>query len=147
MKQQFTVIALIFSLLLTMAGCSAAGMEEKLDIAENKVEEKLDAVEDSVEQSVRRAVTPAPAATPTFPAPAPIETAATTITQAQAENIALEFAGFSAAQVTRLRTEYEIDDGIPQYNVEFHEGDWEYEFEISATDGKILSYDKDHKFD
>ena len=57
------------------------------------------------------------------------------------------FAGFSVAQVTRLRTEYEMDDGIPRYNVEFHEGDWEYEFEISATDGKILSYDKDYKFD
>ena len=147
MKKQLTSVLLIFVLLLTMAGCSAANVAPRLDAMEDRVEEKLDAVEDSVERAVHKAVTPAPAATPTFPAPAPTETAEMTITQAQAENIALEFAGFSAAQVIRLRTEYEIDDGIPQYNVEFHEGDWEYEFEISATDGKILSYDKDHKFD
>ena len=133
--KQYAVL-LILALMLSLAGCSATSMKEKLDIAENKVEEKLDTVEDSVERTLRKAVTPAST-----------ETAETTITQAQAENIALEFAGFSAAQVTRLQTEYEIDDGIPQYNVEFHEGDWEYEFEISAKDGKILSYDKDHKFD
>lgn len=136
MKKHHITVFLILILLLSLAGCSAAGMEKKLDIAENKVEEKLDTVEDSVERTLRKAITPTPT-----------ETAETTITQAQAENIALEFAGFSAAQVTRLQTEYEIDDGIPQYHVEFHEGDWEYKFEISATDGKILSYDKDHKFD
>ena len=136
MKQRFFAALLIFGLILTLVGCSPADTIPKLDTAEEKLEEKLDKVEDSVERTLRKAVTPAPA-----------ETAETTITQAQAENIALEFAGFSAAQVTRLRTEYEMDDGIPRYNVEFHEGDWEYEFEISATDGKILSYDKDHKFD
>lgn len=136
MKQRFFAVLLIFGLILTLVGCSPADTIPKLDAAEEKLEEKLDKVEDSVERTLRKAVTPAPA-----------ETAETTITQAQAENIALEFAGFSAAQVTRLRTEYEMDDGIPRYNVEFHEGDWEYEFEISATDGKILSYDKDYKFD
>lgn len=132
MKQH--AVLLILVLTLSLAGCSAGSMEERLDIAENKVEEKLDAAKDSMERTLRGTVTPTST-----------ETAETTITQAQAENIALEFAGFSAAQVTRLRTEYEIDEGIPQYHVEFHEGDWEYEFEISATDGKILSYDKDHK--
>ena len=147
MKKTHIAVFLIPALLLSLAGCSTADLEEKLNTAENKVEEKLDTAEDSVERTLRRAVTGAPAATPTFPAPTPTETAETTITQSQAENIALEFAGFSAAQVTHLQTEYEIDDGIPQYNVEFHEGDWEYEFEISATDGKILSYDKDQKFD
>jgi hypothetical protein len=31
--------------------------------------------------------------------------------------------------------------------VEFYHGDWEYEFEIHGETGKILSYDKDHKYD
>ena len=147
MKKTHITVFLIPALLLSLAGCSTADLEEKLNTAENKVEEKLDAAEDSVERTLRRAVTGSPAATPTFPAPASTETSETTITQSQAENIALEFAGFSAAQVTRLRTEYEIDDGIPQYTVEFHVGDQEYEFEIDARTGRILSYDKDQKFD
>ena len=138
MKHSFIAYVLLFALMLTMTGCSAANTTAKLEAAGNQIEEKLDAAEDSVERAVRRAVTPSAAT---------MEPADTTITQTQAENIALEFAGFSSTQVNRLRTEYEIDDGIPQYNVEFHEGDWEYEFEIDAKTGKILSYDKDHKYD
>jgi uncharacterized membrane protein YkoI len=139
MKKQAVALLLSFAMLLTLAGCSAANAAHRLDAAEDRLERKFDAAEDSVERIVRKAVTPVPEATEDF--------TDTTVTQAQAENIALKYAGFTADQVTRLQTEYEIDDGIPQYHVEFHEGDWEYEFEISAKDGKILSYDKDHKFD
>ena len=118
MKQRFFAVLLIFGLILTLVGCSPADTIPKLDAAEEKLEEKLDKVEDSVERTLRKAVTPAPA-----------ETAETTITQAQAENIALEFSGFSAAQVTRLRTEYEMD-GIQSphksrcggHNHQFHAG-------------------------
>lgn len=66
-----------------------------------------------------------------------------TITREQAQNIALEDAGLTADQVTRLRTEYEIDDGIPRYEVRFRQGPWEYDYEIHAETGRILSRDKD----
>lgn len=65
------------------------------------------------------------------------------ITQAEAREIALKHAGFTADQVERLRTEYEIDDRVPQYDVEFHVNGMEYEFEIHAETGEILSYDRD----
>lgn len=143
MKKQLTAILLVFVLSMALASCSAANAATKLDAAEDRVEKKLDRIEDSVEKAVRNAAEPASAAVP-----APTEaTSGDTLTQAQAENIALKYAGFTAGQVTRLRTEYEIDDGIPQYDVSFYEGDWEYEFEIDARTGKILSYDKDHKYD
>lgn len=139
MKKQAITTLIVFVMLLALTGCSAANAMSRLDAAEDKVEQKLDAAEDSVERAVRKAVTPVPAATEALPD--------TTVTQVQAENIALEYAGFTADQASRLRTEYEVDDGIPQYDVSFYEGDWEYEFEISAKDGHVLSYDKDHKYD
>ena len=136
MKKQLTAVLLLTALLMTMAGCSAANAAHRLDAAEDRVEEKLDTMEDSVERAVRKAIS------------APTESGTdTTITQDQAENIALKYAGFTAGQVTHLRTEYEIDDGIPQYDVSFLAGDWEYEFEIDAKTGTILSYDKDHRYD
>ena len=172
MKKQLTAAALILALLLTTAGCSTAHAVQKLDAAEDRIEDKLDAAEDKLEDSLRAAVTPAPAATQPAPTeepapPAPVETlpaAAETLpapaetlpaaaadpqklTREQAQKIALEHVGFTADQVTRLRTEYEVDDGIPQFDVEFHQGDWEYEFEIHGETGKIISYDKDHKYD
>ena len=165
MKKQLTAAALILALLLTTAGCSTAHAVQKLDAAEDRIEAKLDAAEDKLEDSLRAAVTPAPTATqpapteePAPPAPAetlpvPTETLPAAaadpqkLTREQAQKIALEHVGFTADQVTRLRTEYEVDDGIPQFDVEFHQGDWEYEFEIHGETGKIISYDKDHKYD
>ena len=148
MKYRLFTMIFVLCFLLAMSACNASEAARTLDNAEDRVEEKLDRVEDSVERAVRKAVTPAPGATPTLPAPLPSETAAdSTITREQAENIALTYAGFTADQVTRLRTEFEWDDGVPQYDVQFYEGDWEYEFEIHGQTGKILSFDKDHKYD
>lgn len=164
MKKQLTAFLLIFALLLTMAGCSTANAVQTLDAAEDRIEAKLDDAEDKLEDSLREAATPAPTVVPTIPAvpteepekpaqPAPAETlppaaeGSQKLTREQAQKIALDYVGFTADQVTRLRTEYEIDDGIPQFDVEFHQGDWEYEFEIHGETGKILSYDKDHKYD
>ena len=165
MKKQLTAVLLIFALLLTMSGCSVAHavqkldaaedrVEAKLDAAEDRAEAKLDAAEDKLEASLRNNGSPAPAAASqeAVPAPTPVETQPVPentqkLTKEQALEIALKHLGFSADQITRLRTEYEIDDGIPQFDIEFHQGDWEYEFEIHAENGKILSYDKDHKYD
>lgn len=139
MKRTLTAVLLVLMLLVAMTGCSAVHAVEKLDAAEDRIEEKLDTVQEKLENRIQNAVRP--------------EThsgsgeAAGNLTGEQALKIALDYLGFSADQVTRLRTEYEIDDGISQYDVSFHQGDWEYEFEIQAETGKILSYDKDHKYD
>lgn len=146
MKKQLTAALLIFAILLTMAGCSTANAVQKLDAAEDMVEAKLDAVEEQVESSLRNAASPVPA--PTEPVPtSPPAKEISELTEEQAQQVALEYLGFAADQVTRLHSSYEMDDGIPQFDVEFHQGDWEYEFEIHAENGRILSYDKDHKYD
>ena len=142
MKKQLTALLLIFVLLFAMAGCSAANAVQKMEAVEDLAETKLDAAEDKLEAALREAVKPAPTQTP----PASADSSHS-LTQEQAQQIALDYLGFSADQVTRLHTEYEIDDGIPQYDVSFYQGDWEYEFEIHAESGKILSYDRDHKYD
>ena len=61
----------------------------------------------------------------------------------EAQSIALEHAGFTTDQVTALHTEYEIEHGIPQYDVEFHHETWEYDYEIHADTGEILCFSKD----
>lgn len=150
MKKQLTAVLLIFALLLSLSGCMAANAVQKLDMVEDKVEAKLDAAEDKLEESLRNAAAPTvpavvPEEVPTMPAQEPA--ASQKLTREQALQIALDHLGFRADQISRLRTEFEIDDGIPQYDVEFLQGDWEYEFEIHGENGTILSYDKDHKYD
>ena len=65
------------------------------------------------------------------------------LSKEQAQAIALLQAGLTADQVTRLRVEFEIDNGIPLYEVEFYSDGWEYDCEVHAETGAILSFDRD----
>lgn len=71
----------------------------------------------------------------------PVETGK--ISAAEAKAIALAHAGLTADQVKGLRSEYDRDDGIAVYEVEFRSGNWEYDYEIHAETGKIREWDKD----
>ena len=91
----------------------------------------------------------APASTPNTPVSthgsqsAPQQTTEKYISEEEAKSIVLTHAGFTADQVSLLRIGFEYDDGIPEYNVEFREGYLEYEYEIHAVTGQILSFEKD----
>ena len=61
----------------------------------------------------------------------------------EAKAIALKHAGLKASQVKGLRAEYDVDDGVPEWEVEFYEGGMEYSYEIHAESGKIRSWDKE----
>ena len=65
------------------------------------------------------------------------------LTVEEAQAIALEHAGFAPDQVSFLRTEPELRDRVPHYDVEFREGRWEYDYEIHAETGEVLSFEKD----
>ena len=65
------------------------------------------------------------------------------ISEEEAQRIALEHAGLKADQVKGLRAHYDVDDGVPEYEVEFRYDGWEYEYEIHAETGDIRSYDRD----
>lgn len=139
MKIRILITLLLSVLLLT--GCSATQTEEKLDAVEDTVEARMDAVEDAVETMLQIQPTQPPATTVAPPATTSGGSAA--LTKEEAEAIALEHAGFAADQVSYLHTEYEIDDGRPQYEVSFHQDRWEYDYEIDAETGRILSFEKD----
>ena len=95
--------------------------------------------------TVRAAVPtkPEPSAQTQTAAPIQTEPSVQTITAEEAQAIALTHAGFTADQVRFLRTEPELRDRVPHYDVEFQEGRWEYDYEIHAETGEILSFDRD----
>lgn len=85
---------------------------------------------------------PTPAPTPQTPTPAP-STSADRLTREQAQAIALSHVGLTASDVRGLRVEYDVDDGVPVYEVEFHAGGFEYDYEIHALTGAILKSQKE----
>ena len=121
MHRRMTALILLAALLLPiLSGCALQQIGQKV---ENTAEKMLD-----------KAISP------------PAQAQATVhvqLTPQEAETIALEYVELTADDVKKLRTEFEIDDGVPLYQVEFRVDRTEYEFEIHAETGKILSYEKD----
>ena len=66
------------------------------------------------------------------------------ITDSRAKDIALTHAGVVEEDVLYVKTEFDMDDGLAVYEIEFYAQDGvEYDYEISAYTGEIISYDYD----
>ena len=132
MKRKIPIIialALLTAVALLTA-CSPRQAEQKLDRFEDAVEDRLDTAENAISNAMQEVV-PVPTAAPGM------------LTDADAKAIAVEHAGLLGQQISRLQAEYEIDDGVPQYDVEFYYDGTEYSYEIHAETGQILSFEKD----
>ncbi len=56
---------------------------------------------------------------------------------------ALGHAGLTEAEVSKLKVEKDLDDGVVVYEVEFETEEFEYEYEIHGASGEILKAEKD----
>lgn len=74
---------------------------------------------------------------------APSTPAGSYITEQSAKDAALKHAGVSASKATFLKAKLERDDGRMVYDVEFYSGQTEYDYEIDALTGAVLSFDHD----
>lgn len=72
-------------------------------------------------------------------------TAAAAISEAEAQNIALEDAGLKQNDVSFTKTKLDRDDGRSQYDIEFiaSADNTKYDYEIDAESGAILSVDRE----
>ena len=72
----------------------------------------------------------------------------TSITADRAKQIALNHAGLTSSQVSFIRSHLDWDDGRQVYEVEFYNTSnyTEYDYEIDASTGTILSYDHDAEY-
>lgn len=81
----------------------------------------------------------------------PVETTSQTaaskdIGEAKAKQIALEHAGVAEADASDLWVNRDYDDGRLEYEVEFFSASKEYDYDIDAADGTILSFDSETEF-
>ena len=65
------------------------------------------------------------------------------LTKEEAKEIALNHAGLQENQVKGLRAEYDGDDRVPEWDIEFYADGMEYDYEIHAETGEIRSWDKE----
>ena len=130
MKRYITAVFLAAFFLTVLSGCGLFTFALKMDAAEDAAERKLDQMEAAAEQAAQDALSTE-------------RLRDFTLSGEDAWSIALEHAGLTLEEVEGLRAEGEIDDGVPRYEVQFHVGRVEYEYEIHAENGTILEWDKE----
>lgn len=64
----------------------------------------------------------------------------------EAKDITLKHANLNENNLTLIKAREENDDGKMVYEIEWHDGTYEYDFDISKT-GEVLHYDKDRIHD
>lgn len=60
-----------------------------------------------------------------------------------AKQIALEHEKLDEKDVVFIKTQTDLENGMRVYDIEFIYNNYEYDYEISALTGKIISYDKE----
>ena len=149
MKIRNIVPILVLVLVLsTFSGCGMRQMEARLDAVEDAVENRVDKVEDKLENAVESAVygeseAKAPKAQKPSSKASDAKSYDPVLSGDEAEKIAIEHAGLNADELSFVRSEYEIDDGVKQYDIEFYHGRLEYEYSIHADSGDIISFEVD----
>lgn len=87
-------------------------------------------------------ITTTPEQTPEQPQ-TPDQTKTGKLTREEAISVALDAASLTEQDVLRIWAEYELDDGVPEFEVEFRTADTEYDYTIHAETGAILSWDQE----
>lgn len=63
------------------------------------------------------------------------------ITEAEAQNIAYEYAGVSASNVTILSIQKDREDR--EYEIRFYDDMYEYEIDVNYNSGRVINFEKD----
>lgn len=65
----------------------------------------------------------------------------TIISEEEAREIAFKDANLTDSDISRLEIKLDRDDSIQKYEIDFHAGEQEYDYEINAASGEILEKD------
>ncbi len=136
----FMVLAAGLILCLTVSVCLTGCSSSKEEPAQEPAAEEPAAEQPAAEE-------------PPAEEPAAEEPAATTddqkkeIGEDKALEIAIKDAGVKKAELSNILVHLDVDDGRTEYDVEFHKGTTEYEYNIDAYTGDILEKDIDNDND
>lgn len=118
-----------FTLVLCAVFFLFGGCSEQIDRAEEMVEKGMETVRGAAEIIGERMNT----------------NSRELISKERAEEIAINHAGLTSEQVSGLRSEYDFEDNVPMYDVEFYYGQTEYDYKINAENGEVVSFDMENR--
>lgn len=134
MKAKLTIVLTLALLLLVFAGCQSANTGLQTPPVDTAAGQQTTDVIPPADTQNTNPVSAVPETT------API----VPISKDSAILLALKHAGLKNEDVTRLYAEYDFDDGVGHYDVDFRHGDYDYDYEVHGQSGEILKSEKEY---
>lgn len=134
--KKITAFALSVLFALSLTACSRRDMdktESAIDNAGNSVADKVDDAADKTESAIDDTADKAEQSTQLV----------AEITAEQALEKALDHAKLKKSDVTDIDIDLDRDNGTLIYEVDFNHGGTEYDYDIDAKSGEIISADRD----
>ncbi len=135
--KKLTAVAAAAFLATALVGCSVpadANIVEKIDRVDDVIEERIDAGEEKIEAAIESKVEAIAAQSVKAEGKPKAK-----LSKDEAKEIALKHAGVD--NVTWVKVE--IDDG--RYEVDFRKDGFEYDYDISIQDGKVIKAEKERE--
>lgn len=137
------LLALIASMTLVaalgLAGCGGSQPAPSASSAPESSAASSAAAEESSSAAAEESASSSAAA----PAPAATQSSDAYIGEDAAMEAALKHAGVDQANATELKAELDTDDATVHYDVEFKSAGMEYDYDIDATTGEVLTFDSE----
>ena len=139
MTKRILSAVILLTLLFTLTACISKNVIITNDSSKEQVASQTESSANSDAQSKNNT-----ASTPTETSKAESQkTNVSQITREKAKSIAFEHAGVKEADVYDLEIEFDSDDGVKSYEIEFKSERIEYKYDIHAETGEILKSEKD----
>ena len=138
MRKCLTMLCLFLAVTL-LAGCTASAIPEpQLAEPDPTPVATQPSAPDQTESTLPPETTVPPSQPSTEPAPTSL-----LLSREEATAIALDHAGFTADQVSRLECELDKERWGMEYEIDFHQGNYEYNYDIHGETGEILYWEKE----
>lgn len=134
----------LFTIGLTVTGCASQPAEAATQQITSS-QELMSAGANSTVVSAPQ-ITDLPKPVPASGERVPITDTSAYIGEDKAKEIAFTHAGVAEEDITGLRIKLDYDDGHTEYEIEFLEGTKEYDYDIDAITGTIVSFDYDIEY-
>ena len=145
-KLSALVLTLLFALSLTACeiDINLGKNESKAPSSQNAQSQQSSSVlSETSSQTVQNNTQSTQAPAPSTPSAPQASQTDAKITADEALAIALQAVGVSKADIYNVQKEYDMDNGVPLYEIEFNSGNMEYNYDIHAKTGAILERDRD----
>ena len=137
------LIVLILSLSFAMSLC-ACELAEDIKYGRDKVMSGIESGVDSATEGLKDGATSLKDGASSLMDGASSLMDGTKVSKDEAKQAAIKDAGFKESEVSGVRVELDREDGTAKYEVDFYKDGVEYNYDIDAQTGQILSKDADH---